>query len=66
MNRRTLNREQRVDALAHVEQAIAELRKAMDVEPSCGPLLVAGYRAMSALGVLRDVVDELPIVDRAR
>lgn len=64
MNRRALYREQRVDAVGRVEAAIAEERKAMDVEPSCGPLLVAGYRAMTALGELRDTVDAMPVVDK--
>lgn len=66
MNRRALYREQRIDALAHVESAIGEVRKAMDVEPYCGPLLVGAYRCLAALGTLREVVDSLPIAERER
>ena len=63
-NRRALYREQRIDALAHVEAAIAEVRKAMEVEPSCGPLLVAAYRCLSTLGEMRETIDALPVVER--
>jgi hypothetical protein len=64
MNRRTLLREQRIDALGHVEGAITAVRRAMEVEPGCGPLLVAGYRALSVLGELRETIDGLPVVER--
>jgi hypothetical protein len=64
VNKRALFREQRIDALGHVEEALAEVRRAMDVEPSCGPLLVAAYRALSVLGELRETIDSLPIVEK--
>jgi hypothetical protein len=64
MNRRALFREQRIDAVGHVEEAIAGVRKAMEVEPSCGPILVAAYRVLSVLGELRDVIDDLPTIER--
>jgi hypothetical protein len=62
MNRRALTAEQRLAALVHVDQAIAEVRRCIDVEPTAGPLLVASYRALSVLGELREVVDAMPQV----
>ena len=64
MNLRALPREQRLDAVGHVEAAIREVRGAIEVEPTCGPMLVAAYRALSALGELREVVDALPELER--
>ncbi len=62
--KRALHREQAADARGHVEVAIAEIRKVIDVEPSCGPLLAGCYRCLSALADLREIVDSLPTIER--
>jgi len=64
VNVRALHAKQRLDALGHVEQAIAEVRACIETAVSCGPLLVACYRALSTLGELREVVDELPLIEK--
>ena len=66
MNLRALRPEQRTANLGHVEAAIAEIRKAIEVEPQAGPLLVAGYRCLSTLGEMREVVDQLPVIEQGR
>jgi hypothetical protein len=64
MNRRALRQQQRLDILTHVEQALDAVRKAIEVEPQAGPILVAAYRALSALGELREVADALPVIEQ--
>ena len=64
MNLRALRREQRADILGHIEQALDAVRKAMQVEPAWGPILVESYRAMSALRALYEIADSLPIIEQ--
>jgi hypothetical protein len=57
-----LSPHQAADARRHVDAAIGELRQLLGVVESCGPALVASYRALGAAFELREVLDRLPIV----
>jgi hypothetical protein len=64
MNLRALRLGQRADLAGHATQALDHVRAVIEAAPDVGPVLVAAYRAMSALRELRDVVDELPEICR--
>ena len=66
MNLRALTREQRLDALDYVQAALTDVRAIIETAPSCGPLLVACYRALSVLGELRETIDAMPVVQEER
>ena len=42
---------------------LGSVRKAMEVEPQAGPILVESYRAMSALRALYEIADAMPIIE---
>jgi hypothetical protein len=66
MSRRALHCEQRLDCLDYVTAAITDVRACIEIAPDVGPVLVASYRALSALGELREAVDAMPVVEAER
>ena len=60
MNRPALRPEERADLRGAMDTAITEIRTVLEISTSIGSVLVAGFRAMSALRELREVVDALP------
>jgi len=65
-NKRALLPDQAADVRGHVDQALEHVRAAMNAAAEVGPVLVNGYRALSALRELRDTVDLLPIAEPER
>jgi hypothetical protein len=60
--KRALHPQQAADVRGHIDQAIAQVRACIEAAPDVGPVLVSAYRALSALGELRETIDALPIV----
>ncbi len=51
---------ERADLRGAVDEAIDRTRTVLEISTDIGPILVAGFRAMSALRELREMIDELP------
>jgi hypothetical protein len=63
MSRYALHREAKLDCADYVVAAICDVRACIELAPSCGPLLVAAYRALSVLGELRETIDAMPTIE---
>lgn len=64
MNLRALHPGQRADLCGHVGEALDHVRKCIEAAPDVGPVLVEGYRSLSALRALLDAIDSLPEIAR--
>jgi hypothetical protein len=62
LNRRALLREEQLDLLGNVDEALAVIRSIIDAAPDVGPVLVAAYRCLSTLGEMRETIDAMPVV----
>jgi hypothetical protein len=64
MSRRALFGDERADLRGHIDLAIAEIRQVLEIATPVGPMLVGAYRALGTLLELRELVEELPLVER--
>lgn len=52
--------EARLDCLDYAKAAATDTRAVIELSSTCGPVLVAAYRALAALGELQDALERAP------
>jgi hypothetical protein len=62
MSTHALHLEAKLDCADYILAAITDVRAIIETAPSCAPLLIACYRALSVLGELRETIDALPVI----